>query len=563
MGCMGLLVASCSFSSVPTHSESKEVTSSSSQSSISEASSSESLASSIAPGTSVDSFAESQPVSKTKMRYTFKDYGSHNIAKSDFCPNQGNPKLLVIPVWFTDSSDFINMSHREDVRQDIESCYFGENEEVGWRSVRTYYSELSQNRCNLEGVVSDWFECGDSFTSAGKFSSDVARLNYMDRLVDRAVEWYFTQPNAEERIDFDLDENGFLDGVMLIYGAPDYSALANNPNYRYTARNFDNLWAYCTWLTENEADIDTPNTNVIFWASYDFMYGRERIYERTGSSIYYGGDTDSCNLDTHTFIHEMGHVFGASDYYDYSGGYCPAGGFSMQDNNVGSHDPFTALACGWVDPYIPKTSCDITLRPFQSQGHDVILLSPFWDSINSPFDEYLLLELYTPTGLNEFDSDNPYKLYYPSGTKECGIRLWHVDARLVKPKRVTLTGQVFWDTTPLNDPTIDNVYHMITNTYYSASAEGYCSVLGSSYADYNMLQLIKNSTTSTHKNRYGNYFGSSDLFKDGDVFDMKTFGKQFVNVGELNNQDLLGWAFEVSITGTGENTLAKISLARS
>jgi len=561
---VGLLVASCSFSitSKSSKTEKSETTTSTVESSESISNSVSLEESSQAPATSIDSLAESQPVKKTKMQYTYKDYAATNVAGTDYCPNQGSPKLLVIPVWFTDSSNFINMSHKEDVRQDIEKCYFGTNEETGWRSVKTYYSELSQERCVLDGVVSDWYECGYAYTSAAKFSSETARYSFMSTLINDAVEWYFQQDGALDDNDFDLDENGFLDGVMLIYGAPDYYSLYN-AGYGYQAMNYDNLWAYTTWL-ENEASVEAPNANVIFWASYAFMYGTEVAQSRTGSKNFCGGDTAYCNLDTHTFIHEMGHVFGANDYYDYSGSYCPSGGFSMQDNNVGSHDPFTALACGWVDPYIPKQSCEITIRPFQNQGHDLILLTPFWDSMNSPFDEYMLLELYTPTGLNEFDCNHTYKSgQYPKGPKDVGVRLWHVDSRLIKAKRAYANGSVMWDSNPTIDPTESNVYTMLSNTYWSSSSSGYCSVLGQSYSDYNILQLVKNSTTASHKIRSGTYLSSNDLFKDGSSFNMNSYGKQFVNTGKLNSDESLGWSFGVSITGTGENALATITLTKA
>ena len=62
--------------------------------------------------------------------------------------------------------------------------------------------------------------------------------------------------------------------------------------------------------------------------------------------------------------------------YDYGwNSYTFAGAFSMQDHNVGGHDPFSMMALGWVDPYVPTESSTITLQPFESSG-DVILLSP-------------------------------------------------------------------------------------------------------------------------------------------------------------------------------------------
>ena len=52
-------------------------------------------------------------------------------------------------------------------------------------------------------------------------------------------------------------------------------------------------------------------------------------------------------VDSHTFRHESGHIFGLEDLYDYSGNYLPMGGFTLQVNNLGDHDPYSRLALGW------------------------------------------------------------------------------------------------------------------------------------------------------------------------------------------------------------------------
>ena len=57
------------------------------------------------------------------------------------------------------------------------------------------------------------------------------------------------------------------------------------------------------------------------------------------------------------------------------------------------------------------------------------------DYMNSPFDEYLVIELYTPTNLNEFDSKHLLSMGYPKGPNQSGIRIWHVDSRLMEMSR--------------------------------------------------------------------------------------------------------------------------------
>ena len=472
---------------------------------------------------------------KLELAYHYSDYLDHNYYDMDYCPTSGTPKLLIIPTWFTNSSSYISESKKSTVKADIENAYFGTTSSTGWNSVSTYYNTLSNNTLTLTGVVSDWWSCGLS-------SSTVANYGDSSSLVNSAVNWYFSQSGSDSRKSFDTDGNGHLDGVMLIYACPNYDTLGQSSN---------NLWAYCFW-TENDANISNPTPGVFFWASYDFMYGSvSDAVSHTGKSYYYG-NTDYCEIDTHTYIHEMGHVFGLDDYYDYTGNTSPAGALTMQDANVCCHDPFSAMALGWANPYIVTSSCSITINDFQS-SHDLILVTNEWNTFNSPFDEYLLLELYTPTGLNAFDCNHSYYGYSTyQGPKTPGIRVWHVDARLTH--WVENSYNSYFTTSLSANPTIDLSYLAMSNTSYDSEYEGYYSFLGKSYCDYNLLQLIRNNTSETYKSQ--SVFNKNDLFTLGDTFSLSQFSKQFVKGTKMNNGNALNLSFTVNSLSSTSATLS-------
>ncbi len=453
---------------------------------------------------------------KVELDYDYSDYIANNTYDIDAAPNKGEAKLLVIPVWFKDSSTYITSTAKKaQLKSDIEKAYFGTNEETGWRSVKTFYEEESKGKLTITGVVTDWYECG--------YYSSSCSSDRTENIVSAAVKWYSNTSGDTTLSSFDCDNNGHLDGVMLIYAAPDY-ATSGNTN--------DNLWAYCFWLQKNDANVLKPTPNVFFWASYDFMYGRKNAI-----SSFAGGDTTNCKLDAHTYIHEMGHVFGLEDYYDYSGQYNPAGGYSMQDYNVGGHDPYSVMSLGWANPYIPTSSTTYNLRPFTSSG-DVILLANH--TVNSPFDEYLLLELYTNDGLNAFDSKYQYCGNYPQGPSTPGIRIWHVDARLLYSK----TSSYSFTKVTTNPLTSEGyVYHMMSNTYWSKDAEANCSPLGKDYADYDILHLIRNNKSVS--NKITSNLTSYVLFKAGSSFSMDTHGKQFAKEGKLDSGKELGWTVNI------------------
>lgn len=495
----------------------------------------------------------SETSEKTKMNYTYKEYSKNSVYQTSVCPSVGNVKLLVIPVWFSDSEEVtgIKLENRNKVKEDIRKTYFGTETETGWNSVKTFYETESTvddvNLLTLDGTVSDWYEVDKQSQVYGRADSATTT-----DLVKKAADWYFANNPSDSRTNYDSDKDGLLDGVMLIYAAPDYRSSRE--------AEFTNFWAYCYWA-RSAKNVASPNVDTYFWASYDFMYGTNKL-----TGLYYGGDDAHCNLDAHTYIHEMGHVFGLEDYYDYSDQKNPAGGFSMQDYNVGAHDPFSAISLGWANPYIPTDSQEIKIKPFQT-NHDVILLTPEMNSTLSAFDEYILLEYYTPTGLNQLDTTYKYKNTI-LGPTDSGIRVWHVDARVAYARM--LGGNVTLDAETLtSNLTLPGTYaQAFKNTYYSSDegSNNYCTLLGSGYSDYNLLQLIRNDENAevfkSSRTAKGNQtIGNKDLFKVGDTFQISQFAKQFINgsSGKLNNNIPLGFSFKVENMTASEATIKIVS----
>ena len=492
---------------------------------------------------------------------TYNDYIKNNIYPLSATPTVGKAKLLVIPVWFNDSSSFIDEDKKGNVLEDINKAYFGKNTDTGWRSVKSFYEEESHGKLKLEGTVSHWYFPNTSYQT---YRSDPDH-SLTKSIVKEASDWYFDTDNPEDnRTNYDCDKDGYLDGVVLIYAAPDYSIYGGNTN--------SNLWAYCFWI-QNTSVKNTikPGANVFFWASYDFMYGKNKAASRTGKNQYADGDTsNNVEVDAHTYIHEMGHMFGLEDYYDYSSyGYLPAGGFSMQDHNVGGHDPFSVFALGWGKAYVPKTSAEINLKPFVSSG-EMIILSANWNEYDSPFDEYLILEYYTNEGLNYFDTTHPYMggiKDYPTGSQQSGIRLWHVDARLLY-KSSTNSFDKLNSSKITTDPKIsgNRVTGMLTDTYN----DGYVDMDSLSplaernpeadqYSNLKLLELVRNSTTLSYLKTKQN-MNNLSLFKAGDSFSMSRYARQFENGARLNNGGTLGFTFTVNALNDG---YASITVTKS
>ena len=445
---------------------------------------------------------------KGEVNANFKDLkaqsGSYYLALT----GTGKQKVLIIPTWFTDSDTFFK--DRDGLRDDIRKAYLGTNEETGWRSVKTFYEEESWGQLQLDGVVTDWFEPGKTH----KYYATSSGMTSM--CIKQGVDWY-KETTGDDCKQFDSDGDGYIDAVIMIYAYKNYA------NLKDSSKN--NLWAYC-FFTNGNPNKDSPVPTTYFWAAADFMYGKDK-------GGY--GDTSNVVIDTHTFIHEMGHILGADDYYDYAQVEMPAGAFSMQDYNVGGHDPFSRLGYGWTKPLVPTESCEVKVKPFEKNG-DVILLSPKYE--DSIFDEYILLEYYTPTGVNEHDSTYRYNFSYPQGPSKSGFRIWHVDTRLAWSDggsygAANITNQI--------EPGKTYQIACTNTTYGSEDAKGHTSPIPS-FVHYHELQLLR-------RDGQGAAFDSNDLWLEGDKFSLNEFSSQFYNKTKLDNGSKLGWKVEfVSIT---------------
>ena len=467
----------------------------------------------------------------TELDYTFRDYYDNARYGYDCAPSFKEVNSLVIPVWFTDSSTYIDADHKDTVRNDIEMAHFGSNEETGWRSVSTYFEEASFSNLTFGGMATDWYEAPEASSYYGGTRAKVTAL------VDEAVAWAKeTYPSVDWQ-SYDADANGFLDCVELIYGVPDYSSsgkssltVLSSSIYRTTGR------------TPNPSD---PIMSQYVFSSYDYMYVKgDKAAARTGISTCGKAYSHlNATVDAHYYIHEVGHAFGLDELHNSNSDANPAGQYSMLDLRLGMLDPFSVLGLGWAKAYVPTESMTITLEPYATSG-EMIILSPEFH--NSPFDEYLVIYYYTPQGLNDVDAN--VGSYGPVGS---GCAIYHIDARLAK----AMTLSHMTPDTLTYDPRCtgkDVVEYAFTNNVYKSGGSS-SGVLGEDYGFCYRVQYIKNNTTYTYTHS-GN-MNTASLFKKGATFDMNTYSKQFVNGNKLNSGLDLGWTFTIDNVTNSDMTV--------
>lgn len=314
-------------------------------------------------------------------------------------PSLNEQKILVLPVAFPDYDlDALDGVGGAQAYVHLQNAFFGENRQTSWRSVSGFYDESSYGKLKISGEVAPWFTLPSEFSVSElrrriRNSSD--KINETAKIVNHALYAYQTAfPNKLS--DFDQDQDGIVDAVYVIYGYPYESKEPNNV-----------FWAFAAYMNRLDSRLERQ-ANAYSWSSYHYL--NLNVYQKP---------------DAHTYIHEVGHLLGLTDYYNtnYDDPYAPLGGFDMMDYTVGDHTGLSKLFLNWTRPYVMRSSGEINLRPFSESG-DLLLLKNNWNGRAN--DEYILLEYYTPTALNMQDSSLNATFKLP---KANGIKLYHVDAR--------------------------------------------------------------------------------------------------------------------------------------
>ena len=353
-------------------------------------------------------------------------YGYHYLPKS------GTDKILVVPFQTTDyrfTTSELTL---------LKNAFFGEVSDTGWQSVASYYNTSSYGALTITGTVTDPVTLNATASELEETASKQSSNNttYTSTILPQVLS---ALDDSIDFSDYDTDGDGYIDAVWLVY-APPYNG------------NSDLYWAYTTWATSNTT-FDGKKACLYSWASKDFLTAGK--YKKTSLL----GDTYLA--DAHTFIHETGHMLGLDDYYSYDAGKdktsstyydSPLGGVDMMDFNIGDHDAFSKYLLGWKTPtliteeYLEANNNTLTLSSFTETGQSYLL--PVYSSDdkvsynNTPFDEYLLIEYYTPTGLNEKDSESVYTANLGTYTKP-GILVTHINATI--GKMVAKGNNVVWD----------------------------------------------------------------------------------------------------------------------
>lgn len=528
------------------------------------------------------------PSSKVSLKYNYNTLSGTLSNNESVMPSIGKANLLVIPVHLPGGDEY----KTEKVRNDIQKVFFGDENDssLGFKSVKQYYKEASYGKFELDGVVTDWFDA----TSFIKSEDDVTQGQsgtIITKILTEAVKWASSSQGINLQ-DYDQNRDGSIDGIYLVYDHLDWTSQGyieqeKNPMFDINSLN-QAYWnfTYWDWSTQaisykdssNPTSDEIPTTSGFSWSSFDMMY--TSYCSRNSNEVPDLSLLDDIKLDSHTFIHEFGHLLGLDDYYSSSDSYYhPAGELTMMDQNVGDLDSYSKLLLGWVTPYVAYGTSEINIANVSlNSDHSVIVIPSNYEDISSsveesvnnntisnftyefnPFSEYLLIDLYTPDGNNTIDTYGPNFVYDRQALpSKIGVRIYHIDSRIFKCTVVTnpLTGaqklnydssNYEWDGNMLEDN--QAILMPISNNNTESSS----FQLPSSFDYFDQIRLIEAKGINTFDSN--GYMTNSTFFDEqSDPFDVLTYGYQFfhANYSYNSGNDL---PFKIKVLSVDETNI--------
>lgn len=498
-------------------------------------------------------------------QYKIANYKGVATLGGNGMPTTGEVKILVIPVQFTNTvfSDF------PTVKSILNEAFFGASEDTPWESLSSYYKKASFNKLNITGVVTDAYTYPMADTDVNDGNTDISR-----EIAKLAVEW-LKKEKGYDMTEYDADKDGYIDGIEIVYNT-------SRPTPSADQSSDSSTWWNYTTNVGGTANVSDPGANKMFWSRWDYV-----------TNAYYSSSPEGISLngkkvDAHTIIHETGHMMGAPDYYSYDKTEGPAGCVDMMDNNVGDHNAYTKMFYNWVAPKVVDGTSDnftVTLNSYVETGEFLLVPKSSTGWNGSPYDEYLMIEYYTPTGINEMDStgypewqqtsSSGGTVYGHGGTYEKpGVQVFHVDSRTSSTKgklddtgrKVSGSAVKDYTDTPRSVEFTDRenkVYESTATLTHDNTPSRSSDGKTGERSDYRLLQAIypsgvNSTTSSSYYNSFGvmsNLFGASDYrYKDdktetsyygGNMYSNYKLRDFFPNDLEWNDGSTNQWNFYV------------------
>lgn len=359
-------------------------------------------------------------------------------------------------------------------------------------SLSRYFDVASYGKMQINSFLTDWCTLDYNFEEYQNKEVDKA-------YADEILAWVkATYPDLDYRR-FDLDENGYIDSLILIN-------VGNSNSTTYITDSYGGAVQYRQSYFGDYANTpEDPTVNTFVTINQLFL----------------------ANNDTHTLIHEFSHNLGIIDYYDVTySGIDAVGGYDMQSKNVGDFNAYSKLALGWMNPQVVSgldsgQSVELTLKA-SALNDDVIVIPAAQSQYDGPFSEYIMIDLLSDQGTNQYDAAQ----FGLNGVS--GVRISHVDARM-----------------EYRYQTVDSKVHPEEISAYEIGTVHYANDYDGAKGFYNIevIQAGKKNTFSDLSNEITT-LSSDDLFYAGDEFTVSEYSEFFYQ-GKMDDGNDFGYKIEI------------------
>jgi immune inhibitor A len=288
-------------------------------------------------------------------------------------------------------------------------------------SIHTYYREISGDRLLVNGTVFDWTRVSENDSHYEGGCSGLCPAGDIDGLITELVQLYdpsvdFGQfdNDGPDGVPNSPDDDGFIDGVVLLHPEVDGACGAVNPAAS------DNIWAHRATIQTWGATLETADPSAVGGNV------QVRDYIIQGGVGGDGGCTEDEPQAMGVVAHETGHLFGLPDLYNTNalrssegiGHWGLMGSGNWRTPISPAHmGAWSRAELGWVTEVLIDRDTTLAVDPVAQS--DTALVVPIAGT-----DEYFLLENRQPIGSDA-------QLHGP------GLLIWHVDSVLVAARLAT------------------------------------------------------------------------------------------------------------------------------